>query len=454
MTTAAPYPSLPPGPRSPIPGRVFKELRTNPLGFLTKYAQIHGDIYAFNALGQRYIVLNHPDLIREVLLTQADAFWKGPALQNSKGTLGEGLLTAEGNAHKQQRRLMTPAFHAKHVETYANAVLDCTADTITKLHAQQPQVDIRPHMMRLTLQIAGRALFGTLLEKETELVSHSMETLLANFARSVVPWGKLLMKLPLPSTRKIKKAQADLQGLINQIIAARRDAVQNDPKNQNADLLTTLLAATDPESTVRLTDKQLADQAITILTAGHETTANAMTFTLYLLAKHPTVQSELRTQIQATLGNNPPSPESLNQLPFVRHVLSESMRLYPPVWTVGRQNQRPITLNNFTIPGKCTVLAPQWLLHRDERYFPDPLTFNPARWQNPTHPRYAYFPFSTGPRNCIGEAFAWLEMSLALIQLLQHCTFTLPNDAPEELPLAPSITLRPRGPLFLQITPN
>jgi len=237
------------------------------------------------------------------------------------------------------------------------------------------------------------------------------------------------------------------------MITNRRTETQLAPASQTTahDLLSTLIAATDPDSSVRLTDKQLRDQAITILTAGHETTANAMTFTLYLLAKHPEVQRNLRMQIREALGAAPPSVPTLEKLPSIRHVLSESMRLLPPVWTLGRQNQRPVTLGKYTLPAKCTVLAAQWIVHRDKRWWPNPLAFHPARWQSPGHPRHAYFPFSTGPRNCIGEAFAWLEMSLALSSLLQHFEFSLPVDAPKELPLTPSITLRPKGPVRLTV---
>jgi cytochrome P450 len=165
------------------------------------------------------------------------------------------------------------------------------------------------------------------------------------------------------------------------------------------------------------------------------------------------VQEQLRGEIVEAIGSNVPGVSDLDRVPRVRHVLSESMRILPPVWTVGRQNQRALRLNDFDIPLKCTILAPQWLLHRDGRFWQEPLAFNPARWQAPAHPRYAYFPFSTGPRNCIGEAFAWLEMSLALIRLLQRFRFTMPADFPEPLPVAPSITLRPARPVPLQITP-
>ena len=211
---------LPPGPRSRFPGDLFLQLRRDPLGFLTRLTQTHGDITTFTSLGRRYIVLNHPDLAKEVLLTQADAFWKGPALQNSKDVLGDGLLTAEGEAHRGQRRLMQPAFHAKRVETYAADVLECTRHlSVTLGGSGGGSVDIRPQMMRLTLLIAGRTLFGTLLEEETNVVAHSMEALMGNYSRTVVPWGKLLNRIPLPSTLRLRKAQQQLRDLVARMIA-------------------------------------------------------------------------------------------------------------------------------------------------------------------------------------------------------------------------------------------
>jgi len=457
--------SLPPGPRSGLPGRLFLQLRRDPLAFLTRLTQTYGDITTFTSLGRRYVVLNHPDLAKEVLLTQADAFWKGPALQNSKDVLGDGLLTAEGETHRSQRRLMQPAFHAKRVEAYAGDVLDCTrslCDTLQKAGDGIAGVcdhsgtrvpfttDIRPHMMRLTLLIAGRALFGTLLEEETNLVADSMDALMGSYSRTVVPWGKLLNRIPLPSTLRLRKAQQQLRALVARMIAKRRgeQSWSGCPKN---DLLSTLIAATDPEHQgAKLTDTQLRDQAITILTAGHETTANAMTFTLYLLAKHPHEQQKLREEIAVILGSREPMIGDLDNLKQTRNVLSESMRLLPPAWTIGRQNQRPIELAGYHIPSKCTVLIPQWTLHRDARFFPDPLTFNPDRWNNANVPRFAYLPFSTGPRNCIGESFAWIEMLLALPMLLRKFQFTL-ADAAADIPLTPAITLRPAKPVLLTV---
>jgi len=449
---------LPPGPRSWFPGAIFRELRRGPLEFFTKLTRDYGDISTYRAAGQRYIIINSPDLAREILLTQADAFWKGPALRNSRGILGEGLLTAEGEEHRRQRRLMQPSFHAKHVENYAGGVLSSTAELLATWRQKAPMgINIRPEMMGLTLIIAGRALFGTPLADDIATVHRCMDDLMNNYVRAIVPWGRILNYLPLASTRKLARARSDLFAVVDRIIAARRKEVENPSADAPArkDLLSLMIAATDDEAAAkaRMTDKQLRDQCITLLTAGHETTANAMTFTLFLLAKHPAEQARLREEIHAVLGTATPTAAHLDQLVRTRWVLSESMRIYPPAWTMGRQNQREVTLGGFRVPPKCTVLIPQWTLHRDPRFFPNPLEFIPDRWQTPTHPRFAYIPFSTGPRNCIGESFAWLEMILVLAMLVREFEFSLPPDAPE-LKLTPAITLRPRGPVILNIRKN
>jgi cytochrome P450 len=437
-------------------------MRGNTLSFLTGLVQRYGDISSFSLFGRQYVVVSSPELAKEVLLTQADAFWKGPGLQNSKGLFGEGLLTAEGEVHKCQRRVMQPAFHAKRVEAYAGDVVESTLAVCeawsAQIHAQQNTighstsstdivVDLRAAMMRLTLVIAGRALFGAMLEEEVEVVGRSMEVLVGSFSRTVVPWGKMLNLLPLPSTLRIKRARESLMALVDRMIAARRTVRAATPGSAEvkADLLSAMLAATDPESNAgaaRLTDQQLRDQSVTILTAGHETTANAMTFTLRFLAQYPEEQRLLREEVERVLGGREPVAEDMANLERTRWVLAESMRLLPPAWALGRENQREVELAGYRIPKKTTVLIPQWTLHRDERFFAEPLAFRPERWKTPQHPRYAYLPFSTGPRNCIGESFAWLEMMLALAMLVDRFTFAL-DEGSGELEVVTGITLRP-----------
>ena len=334
MTTS--HQKLPPGPTSWLPGGVFRQLRKGPLEYLTQLTRDYGDISSFKAVGQRYVIINSPDLAREILLTQADAFWKGPALQNSKGILGEGLLTAEGDAHRSQRKLMTPAFHARHVETYAAEIVSSTRTVVDRWKKRAASDilphDIKPDMMGLTLVIAGNALFGTLLEEEIQTVHRCMDDLMNNYVRSVVPWGKLLNMIPSKTTLKLKRARADMQNLVARMIAKRRadlekaatEGAGGGAQKENGcpfsaphpthDLLSMMIAATDTEAGdkktgVKLTDTQLRDQAITILTAGHETTANAMTFTLYLLAKNPDAQNKLRAESRNVLQSNDPTTD-------------------------------------------------------------------------------------------------------------------------------------------------
>ena len=247
MAVSASTSQLPPGPRAWLPIGVFRELRRDPLAFITKMTRVYGDVSTFRSIGQRYVILNHPDLAREVLLTQADAFKKGPALQNSKGILGEGLLTAEGDVHRQQRRLMQPAFHAKHVENYAADVVESTRAVVEAWRGKCEKrnagggngtagvagscvLEVRQAMMGLTLVIAGKTLFGTLLGDDIETVYRSMEALMGGYVRTVVPWGKLLNHLPLPSTVRLARAQGDLRRLVGKMIAARRAELKSDAR--------------------------------------------------------------------------------------------------------------------------------------------------------------------------------------------------------------------------------
>jgi cytochrome P450 len=484
---------LPPGPRSWMPGGVFRRLRAGPLEYLTKIAGEYGDVLSFKALGQRYVVVNHPELAREILMGSAETLWKGPALQNSKGILGEGLLTAEGEVHRGQRRLIGPAFHAKHVEKYAGTMVGKTAEMMKRWRGGMGEKgrrhfeDIRTELMALTLMIAGEALFGTMLDKEAAMVRRCLDDLMNNYVRTVVPWGWVLNLLPLPSTKKLAKARGDLIGLVDRMVVERRGEMEgagiaqrsvNMPvgtteaqpgggcpyadrhvtREAGQDLLSVMIEATDGEGggggKGRLTDAQLRDQCITILTAGHETTANALTFTLYLLAQHPEEQEKLRAEVKDVLNGGEMTAESVGRLERTRWALAESMRLLPPVWTLGRQNQQAMELGGFHLPAKCTILIPQWILHRDARFWDEPLAFLPERWREPKHPRFAYLPFSTGARNCIGESFAWLEMVMVLGMLVREFQFRVPAGLEMEgLRLMPAITLRPAEAVGMEVLP-
>jgi cytochrome P450 len=452
MPTSSSKSRRPPGPREIIPGRTLLRFRRDSLGYLTQLSRQYGDIAAFKVAGQQYYLVNNPDYIRDILVTRASNFMKGPALQRAKAVLGEGLLTSEGDFHRRQRRLVQPAFHPKRVETYAQVMCDSALDTCRRWQGggRGNEVEMHAEMMRLALIIAGRTLFGTMMEDQAAKIGQAMHTAISSFNRAVLPWGRLLTKLPLPSNRKIVQAHTYLMDTIRNIITQRREA--SGEHDDRGDLLSILLNAHDAEEhRGPMTDPQLLAECYTLLTAGHETTANALTFTWYLLAKHPDVQGQLHAELDAALGSRPPGPQDVDRLPLARMIIAESMRLYPPAWTLGRQTQESFDIGPFTLRAKSTVLMSQWVTHRDPRFWPEPEKFLPQRWATETdRPRYAYFPFGGGVRQCIGESFAWTEAILLLATIAQRYRVQLVTDAP--VPLQPTITLRPKNGMPLKIT--
>jgi cytochrome P450 len=428
--------------------------RRDSLGYLTQLSRQYGDVAAFKVAGQQYYLVNNPDYIRDILVTRNANFTKGPALQRAKVILGEGLLTSEGEVHRRQRRLVQPAFHPKRVDTYAQVMADAALDTCRRWQslANEPEIHMHAEMMRLALIIAGRTLFGAMMEDQAHQIGQAMHIAVGSFNRAVLPWGKLLAKLPLPGNRKIAAAHTYLMDTIRNIIQQRR--ASSGPHDDRGDLLSILLNAHDAEEhRGPMDDPQLLAECYTLLTAGHETTANALTFTWYLLAKHPDIQQQLYAELDAALGQVPPGPHDIDRLPFTRMVIAESMRLYPPAWTIGRQALESFDLGPYTLRAKSTILMSQWVTHRDPRFWTDPEKFLPQRWANESdHPRYAYFPFGGGTRQCIGESFAWTEAILLLATLAQQYTVASLSDAP--VPLQPTITLRPKNGMPLKITPR
>ena len=444
FTSLSNRPAQPPGPREIIPGRILLRFRRNPLQFLTDLASRYGDIVQFRIAGTTYVFLNHPDFVRQIVVSDADCFTKGPALQRAKVTLGEGLLTSEGELHKRQRRLSQPSFAAHRVGTYAQTMVQ-EAVRLRDSFQDGQIIDMHEQMMELTLAIAARTLFGADVGKNVHEIGHAMSISVEMFTRALMPWAPILNRLPLPSNRRFRRAQKLLFETIDQIIQQRRHQ-----PTAGDDFLSMLLKARDTEGDGRgMSDQQLRDEAITIFTAGHETTANALTYTFYLLAKHPDVFEKLRTEVDRVVGPRLPAADDVPNLKYTRNVLSESMRLYPPVWAIGRRAISPWSAGNYNFPAGTVVLMSQWVMHRDARFWPEPLRFDPDRWSthDPARPRLAYFPFSLGPRGCIGESFAWLEAILVLATLSQKWSLCEADHTP--LRLNPTITLRPAHPLRL-----
>jgi len=441
----------PPGPRSFLPGGTLLAFRRNPLAFMTRQAERYGPVTHFAIPGQKYYILNDPELIRRVLVAEADGFMKSPALQRAKNVLGEGLITSEDPLHKKQRKLIGPSFHAKWVEHYAQTMVRCAARAPARWKPGTV-VDVHEEMMRLTLLIAAETLFGTDMEADAEVIGQSMDVMLTGFNRAILPWGRLLHKLPLPATRRIERARAGVYGTIDRVIAEARWELRAAGGSRRNDILARLIEARDDQSNEAMDDAQLRAECFTLLTAGHETTANLMTFTWYLLDQHPEVAAKVRAEADGILHGRLPLAADAANFVYMRQVLSEVMRIYPPVWVLGRMPTRPFQAGPYTIGPGSAVLMSQWALHRSPKFWSDPLRFDPQRWADGAPPpphRYAYFPFGGGPRNCIGDSFAWLEAVMVLATLVTQVRFT---ECPEtKLVLQPTITLRPKNGLRMKV---
>lgn len=424
-------------------------MRQDRLGFLAELAS-YGEL-AFAQLGPVGLyVTTSPDHVKEVLVNQARKVKKGRGLQRAKHILGEGLLTSEGEYHLRQRRLSQPAFHKLRLVGYSRAMVDFAARFRERL-SDGKSLDLHEEMMRLTLAIVGKTLFDSDVEAQAGEVGEAMANFMTAFTFMLLPFSELLEKLPLPPVRRLSRARAVLDRLIYGLIAERRQSGRD-----HGDLLSMLIAAQDEEGGGQMNDTQLRDECITLLLAGHETTANALSWTFYLLSQHPAVETKLFAEIDRVLGGGPsgrlPALEDLPQLPYAEQVFAEALRLYPPAWATAREVVEPITLGNHLLPPGALVLASPWLIHRSARFYPDPTRFDPERFTpeaKAARPKFAYFPFGAGPRNCIGESFAWMEGVLVLVTLLQRFRFRLtPGQRVEP---DPSITLRPKHGLRMQV---
>ena len=426
----------PPGESRPL--STILALSRDPLGFLERTAARHGDLAHLRVGPYRLVFVNHPDLFHEVLVTHNESLVKGRALDQTRDVFGQGLLTSEGEFHRKQRKLIQPAFHRRRIEAYGDAMaLDAAA--AAERWRDGETVDVSQEMMRLTLRIVARSLFSVDVEEsEAREVGRALDDLIAAFSVSV-PLAGILRKLPLPSVRRAKRAVGTLDALVYRLIAERRRA-----GGGGEDLLSLLLDARYEDGS-GMDDRQVRDEIMTLFLAGHETTANALTWSWYLLASHPEAEAPFHAELDAVLGDRLPAAGDLPALPYTRKVLTESMRLYPPAWAIARKVIRPITLGGYPVPAGSGILASQWVAHRDPRFFADPLVFRPERWTEDFEeslPKFAYFPFGGGPRMCIGMGFAWMEGILLLATLGRRWKMRLVPGHPIEP--SPRITLRPK----------
>jgi cytochrome P450 len=446
MATSQRLRADPPGPRACFPGHMLLEFARRRLPFLIESAARHGDIVFFRVGNERIYLFNHPDLIRDVLVTNQKNFTKSRALVRAKKVLGEGLLTSEGEFHLRQRRLAQPAFHRDRIAAYALSMVDYADRAASRWHSDAT-MDLHDEMMKLTLAIVAKTLFSADVQGEAVEIGEALDTTFAAFNIGVLPFSEVLEKLPLPYIKRFNAARARLDATIYRIIDERRRTSED-----KGDLLSMLLLAQDTEGDGGgMTDTQVRDEAMTIFLAGHETTANALSWTWYLLSRNPEVEARLHREVDSLAGRIP-GPADMPRLAYTRMILAESMRLYPPAWAVGRRAVGAFEAGGYLIPARSMVLMSQYIVHRDSRFYPDPERFDPDRWlpeAASARPKFSYFPFGGGTRICIGEQFAWTEGVLVLATIARRWKLRYVGDAAPAL--EPRITLRPRGGLRMRV---
>jgi cytochrome P450 len=430
----------PPGPKGKLLGGNFSAFRRDALGYLQRAADDYGDIVYFRFGPQDVFFLNHPDYIKDVLVTHHQSFMKGRALQRAKRLLGEGLLTSEHEFHRRQRRLAQPAFHRARIALYGTIMTDYATRTSQRWRDGET-LDVSNEMMRLTLAIVGKTLFDTDVEAEADEIGAALTEVMELFDFLLMPFSELLEKLPLPHVRRFRKARERLDATIYRIIEERRRSNED-----RGDLLSMLLSARDEEGDGgQMSDLQVRDEVMTIFLAGHETTANALSWTWFLLSQHPETEARLHEELDVVLQGRTPTFEDVPRLRYTEMVLAEAMRLYPPAWAIGRLALRDHEVGGYTIPAKALVLLSPYVMHRDARYFPEPERFDPERWTEQareSRPQFAYFPFGGGPRRCIGEGFAWMEGILLISALARDWRMRVVSN--QRVETKPVITLRPK----------
>jgi cytochrome P450 len=415
----------------------LRAFRSDPLGLLERLAA-YGDVVTIDVPGSAAYLLNHPDLVHDVLVTGHRSFHKGPTIRAAKMLLGESLLTSEDETHLRRRRLIQPMFHHERIATYAGSMVGF-AERAAEGWSDGERVDVQAEMSALTLAVVGDTLFGTDVdERRSETVRRALTDTLGMFDRVYSPLFRLLVRLPSPTMRRYRRVESDLNRVIAEMIADRRSAGAT-----GDDLLSLLLRAR--EDGAGMTDEQVRDEALTLFLAGHETTAIALTWTWWLLSRNPDVEARLHAELDAVLSEREPSVGDLPNLAYTQAVISESIRLRPPAWAIGRTAIAGHRANDYAIDQGSIVVVSPWLLHHDPRWWPEPEAFRPERWlaDDPERPRYAFIPFGGGPRVCIGEPFARLEAAMLLASIARRWRFASPTDREPDLQAV--ITLRPRG---------
>jgi len=441
-------PIHPPGPSSYSPLGHARSFMQDPILFLTDMTQRYGDVMTFRLGRKRVVQLSNPEHIHQVLVKDNENFEKTGVLKRAKSILGKGLVSSDGEIHKRQRQIIQPIFARNKMQYYCEIVTESTDRWINQL-PEEGELDVFASMSELTLDIILHTFFGDDHIGKTAEIESSLTAVLEHFQYLLTPFAHLLEWIPTRRIQRYHAAARKLDAFVEQIIAQN-----SKPQGCKAEstIIEQLCAGIYSNPLVDNPKEQVRDEVMTLLTAGHETIASALTWTCYLLSRNPTIQLIVREEIDAVLRGRPPTYSDLDRLKCVRNVFAESMRLYPPVWAITRRARNDYVIGGFSVPRGATVAMSQYIVHRDARFHESPNRFSPERWEGRSSNNAlteGYFPFGAGSRVCIGENFAWAEGILVLTQILQRF---LVEPVDSRLPeLQPLLTLRPKGGLRLRL---
>lgn len=435
----------PPGPRPHFLIGNFPLGSQDPLKTLTAWARQFGDIFYYRAGWIHVYFLNHPDHIESVLVTNHQNFTKDRVLRNSRWFFGNGLLTSEGAHWMRQRRLSQPAFRHERITSYARTMSAYTEELVASWKDGETR-DVHREMMRLTVRIVTKVLFNVVVRDESETVASALNVLMQHGTGGKMVLPALVRYLPIPAVLDVRRAVRQLDQIVYGIIRQRRGI-----RCDRGDLLSMLLQAEDEDGT-HMSDRELRDEIMTFLLAGHETTALALSWTFFLLSQHSSVDQKLGQELRQVLDGRTPQAEDLGRLRYTENVVKEALRLYPPAWGLGRTAVKDCEIGGYHIPAGANVVMSQWIMHRDPRFYARAEEFDPDRWSTDNAqllPKFAYFPFGGGSRLCIGASFAVMEATLLLATILQKFRLSLVPNYPV-IP-TPSITLRPKKGIRMMI---
>lgn len=428
--------AYPPGPRSRIPGRLELAFLRNPPEFLLELSS-YGDLAHFRFWSTDMYLVSDPEAIKQILVADHRRFVKGQSMQEAKRILGNGLITSEGEYHHRQRRLLQPAFHQQRVTAFGETMVEITDQTIGEWRDGQV-LDLHAELAKLTVRIVAETLFSTDLGRRADDIVIALGHVVSMMGRLTLPLGGTWERLPFPSSRRFANAIAVLNNVTREIVEQRLQSGE-----QGEDVLGLLLAS--QSNGAGLTDEQVREEAITLLLAGHETTANLLSWTWYLLSEHPEIEARVHAEIDQALAGRRPTVADLPRMPYAEKVLLETLRLYPPAWAMGRRAIDDYELDGYTIPAGSLVALNPYVTHHDARFYANPFAFDPDRWtdeERERRPRYSFIPFGGGPRLCIGAGFAMMESRLLLATIGRRWEMRVaPGHSVE---IAPQLTLRPR----------